>query len=103
MKKILLFVLILGITSCNPLKNVNTDGFSHYNEYIIYEQDTVAKLTNIEYSLDNGKLVREATFKLLDMKYGEKGRSIIAFIHNTHKEWEVELDYPITYSPFIKK
>lgn len=103
MKKILVLISVLGIISCNPLRNVNIDGFTHYNEYIIYKQDTVAKLTNIEYSLDNGKLVKEATFKLLDMKYGDKGKAIIAFVHNTHKEWEVELDYPIDFSPFVKK
>lgn len=103
MKKLLVLIPMIAVMSCDPLKRVNTDGFTHYNEYIIYKQDTVAKLTNIEYSLDNGKLVKEATFKLLDMKYGDKGRSIIAFVHNTHKDWEVELDYPITFSPFIKK
>lgn len=103
MKKLLLLLCLLGIVSCNPLRRVNTDGFTHHNEYIIYKQDTVAKLTNIEYSLDNGKLVKEATFKLLDMKYGDKGRSIIAFVHNTHKDWEVEIDYPINFSPFINK
>jgi hypothetical protein len=103
MKRLLLAILLLGIVSCDPLRRVNTEGFHHFNEYIIYKQDTVAKLTNIEYSLDNGKLVREATFKLLDMKYGNRGRAIIAFVHNTHKDWEVELDYPISFSPFINK
>lgn len=103
MKKLLILFCLLAIVSCNPLRRVNTDGFTHYNEYIIYKQDTVAMLTNIEYSLDNGKLVKEATFKLLNMRYGEKGRAIIAFVHNTHKDWEVELDYPISFSPFVKK
>ncbi len=103
MKKILTSILVLGIISCNPLKKVNTDGFTHHNEFIIYKQNTVAKLTNIEYSLDNGKLVKEATFKLLDMKYGNKGTSIIAFVNKTHKDWDVELDYPVSFSPFVKK
>jgi len=53
--------------------------------------------------LDNGKLVKEATFKLLDMKYGNKGTSIIAFVNKTHKHWDVELDYPVSFSPFVKK
>jgi len=39
----------------------------------------------------------------LDMKHGDKGKSIIAFVHNTHRDWEVELDYPINFSPFVKK
>lgn len=102
MKKIIVLILMLGISSCDPLKRVNTEGFTTYKEYILYKQDTVAKLTNIEYSLDNGKFVKEATFKLLDMKYGDKGKSIICFIHNSHKDWEVELDYPLSFSPFIK-
>lgn len=103
MKRLLLPILLLGIVSCNPLKRVNTEGFFHFNEYIIYKQDTVAKLVNLEYSLDNGKLTREATFKLLDSKYGDKSTAIIAFIHNTHKGWEVELDYPVNFPPPAKK
>jgi hypothetical protein len=93
---------MLGIISCDPLRKVSTDGYHFEKEYVMYHSDTVAKLSNIEYSLDNNKLVKEATFKLVDMSYGEKGKSIIAFIHKKHKDWEVELDYPISFSPFIK-
>jgi hypothetical protein len=102
MKKISLLFLLLGIISCNPLRKVSTEGFTHHNEYIIYKQDTVAKLTNIEYSLDNGKLVKEATFKLLDMKHGDKGRSILRFVNKSHKGWDIELDYPMEYFPRVK-
>lgn len=102
MKKLILLFLMLGIVSCDPLRKVSTDGYHFEKEYVMYHSDTVAKLSNIEYSLDNGKLVKEATFKLVDMSYGDKGKSIIAFIHKKHKDWEVELDYPISFSPFIK-
>ena len=103
MKKLLILFMLLGLISCDPLRRVSTEGFTTYQEYILYKGDTVAKLTNIEYSLDNNKLVKEATYKLLDMKYGDKGKSILCFIHNTHKDWEIELDYPMEYSQFLKK
>lgn len=104
MKKLTLILLLtLGLLSCDPLRKVNTYGYHFESEYVMYHRDTVAKLTNIEYSLDNGKLVKEATFKLLDMRYGDKSKNIIAFVHKSHKEWEVEIDYPISFSPFTKK
>lgn len=104
MKKLTLILLLtLGLLSCDPLRKVSIDGYHFEKEYVMYHSDTVAKLSNIEYSLDNGKLVKEATFKLLDMRYGDKSNHIIAFIHSSHKEWEVELDYSINFSPFIQK
>lgn len=103
MKKLVILLLVSGLISCDPLRKVSTDGYHFEKEYVMYQSDTVAKLSNIEYSLDNGKLVKEATFKLLDMKYGDKSKNIIAFIHSSHKDWEVELDYPVSFSPFIQK
>jgi hypothetical protein len=102
MKKVILVLSLLNLVSCTTVKNFNTEGFTTHKEYILYKGDTVAKLTNVEYSLDNGKFVREATFRLLDMKHGDKGKPILRFINTTHKGWDIELDYPMEYFPGIK-
>jgi hypothetical protein len=102
MKKVILLISLISLASCTTVKNVNTEGFTTYKEYILYKGDTVAKLTNVEYSLDNGKFVREATFRLLDMKHGDKGKPILRFISTTHKGWDIELDYPMEYFPGVR-
>jgi hypothetical protein len=102
MKKLVTIFSILSLASCAPVKTVSTEGFTTYKEYILYKGDTVAKLTNVEYSLDNNKFVKEATFRLLDMKHGDKGGAILRFINTTHKGWDIELDYPIEYFPSSK-
>jgi hypothetical protein len=102
MKKVILLISLISLASCTTVRKANTEGFTTYKEYILYKGDTVAKLTNVEYSLDNGKFVREATFRLLDMKHGDKGKSILRFINTTHKGWDIELDYPMEYFPGVK-
>jgi hypothetical protein len=103
MKNLMRLLVLLIVVSCTGLKRINTDGFSTYQEYILYKQDTVAKLTNVELSLDNKKYVKELTFKLLDMKHGDNGKALIYYVSKNHKGWEIELDYPIESSPFLKK
>jgi len=103
MKKTILLFSILSLASCTTVKKANTEGFTTYKEYILYKGDTVAKLTNVEYSLDNKKFVKEATFRLLDMKHGDKARSILLFVNTTHKGWDIELDYPYPMKYFTNE
>jgi hypothetical protein len=102
MKKIILIFSLLSLASCSTFKRVSTEGFTTHKEYILYKGDTIAKLTNVEYSLDNGKFVREATFKLLDTSHGDKAKALLVFVNSTHKGWDIELDYPIEYFPTMK-
>jgi hypothetical protein len=94
MKKLLIITSML-LTGCVTLKKYDTTGFSTRGHYILYNSDTVAKLSNIEYSLDGGKFVKEMTFKLLDMRYGENVENMIYYIHKKKSEWEIEIDYPV--------
>ena len=95
MKKILILssALLIG---CATIKKIDTTGFRSEQNTIFYEQDTVATLSAIEYSIDNGKYVKEMTFKLLNMNHSNKVKNLLFFIHQRHKDWEIELDYPIT-------
>ena len=94
MKKLLIITSVF-LTSCVTLKKYDTTGFSSSGHYIIYKTDTVAKLSNIEYSLDDGKFVKELTFKLLDMKYGDNVENMIYFIHKSKPKYEIEIDFPV--------
>ena len=94
MKKltILLSTLLIG---CTSIKKIDTTGFHSIDNTILYEKDTVATLSAIEYSIDNGKYVKEMTFKLTNMNHADKVQNLLYFVHKRHKGWEIELDYPI--------
>ncbi len=94
MNKLLILASVLTI-SCAGLKKIDTTGFYSSENVIMYEKDTVATLSAIEYSIDNDKYVKEMTFKLVDMNHADKVKNLLYFVHKQHKDWEIELDYPI--------
>lgn len=95
---ILLSTLLIYLTlvHCSSVRQYDTSGFTSKGHTIYYQGREMATLTNIEYSLDGGKLVKEMSFKLKSQEDGDKVRNLIAFIHSQHKDWEIEIDYPIT-------
>ena len=95
MKKIIIAISTL-IVGCTGLKKIDVDGFHSNENVIFYEKDTVATLSAIEYSIDNKKYVKEMTFKLVNMNHADKVQNLLYFVHKKHKDWEIELDYPIT-------
>jgi len=99
-KLILLYLLSLGLFSCNVLKNVDVEGFTSNDNTIFFKGEKMAVLSNIEYSLDNKKLVKEMTFKLVNQDHGDKVKNLIAYINKKHPGWEVEIDFPITTDLF---
>jgi len=95
MKKIILLVSTL-LVGCTSLKKIDTSGFNSIDNTVFYEKDTMAVLSAIEYSIDDGKYVKEMTFKLVDMNHADKVKNFLYFVHKKHKGWEIELDYPIS-------
>lgn len=95
MKKIILLVSTL-LVGCAGLKKIDTSGFNSIDNTVFYEKDTMAVLSAIEYSIDDGKYVKEMTFKLVDMNHADKVKNFLYFVHKKHKGWEIELDYPIS-------
>jgi hypothetical protein len=102
MKNIIL-PIVFFLTSCASIKKMDTTGFSTTNNSIIYEKDTVAVLSAIEYSIDGDKFVKEMTFKLVNMNHADKVKNLLYFIHARHKDWEIEIDYPVTNFKFSQK
>lgn len=91
-----MFCFALLIFGCSPLRTFDTTGFTTLGMTIYYEGEEMATLSNIEYSLDNGKLVREMTFRLKNQMHSDRVKNLLAFIHSKHKGWEIEIDLPIS-------
>lgn len=96
MNKILILISSVVLIGCSTIKKLDTTGFHSDHNTIFYNNDTIATLSAIEYSIDNGKYVKEMTFKLLNMKHADRVQNLLYFVHKRHKGWEIELDYPIT-------
>ena len=91
-------IAALLFTSCNVsskvLKKYNNDDFNYVGRIMTYEDETVAKLKAIELSYDGGKLVYEATFELMDIKYNPYAINIIkiARMNPKMKDWDIEVE-----------
>jgi len=96
MNKILFLISSVILIGCSTIKKIDTTGFHSDHNTIFYGKDTVAVLSVIEYSIDNKKYVKEMTFKLLNLNHSDKVKNLLFFIHQRHKDWEIELDYPTT-------
>ena len=96
MKTILITLAAVLLASCVTLKKVDTTGFHSSNNTIFYENDSVAVLSAIEYSIDDKKYVKEMTLKLVDMKHADKVKNLLYFVHERHNVCDIEIDYPIT-------
>ena len=96
MKKVLILITSAILLGCSSIKKLDTTGFTSKNNTIFYEKDTIAVLSALEYSIDNKKYVKEMTFKLLNLNHSDKVKNLLFFIHQRHKDWEIELDYPTT-------
>lgn len=96
-KKITLIICFtLLIFGCSPLRTFDTSGFTTSKMTIYYQGEEMATLSNIEYSLDDGKLVKEMTFRLKNQIHSDRVKNLLAFIHSKHKGWEIEIDLPIS-------
>ncbi len=54
----------------------------------------MAELVGLEFALDNKKLVKELTFKVLETADNNKINNLIAYLHAKHPEYEIEVEIP---------
>jgi len=94
--KNLILSLVVGIitTSCavNPLNGVDTYGLTYDGTNVYYNDELCAELSAIEVAYDDGKIVREATFVLVDSKYNDRALSIIKLVKEKQPSLEVEVE-----------
>jgi hypothetical protein len=91
MKKIiLLFALVLS--SCNPLKDISTEGLTYNGTDVYYKGEICATYSAIEIALDNNKVVREVTYLITQPKFNAQALSIIKLISQKNPNLEVEVE-----------
>lgn len=96
--KLFFYAGILALlSSCSVLKDYKTDGFTSEGNTILYNGSPMAQLVGIEFALDDNKFVKEMTFKLLNGDNNDKIHNLIAFLHNKHSEYEIEVEIPIEH------
>jgi len=97
MKKLLFLISIIALTSCNVLKEFDTTGFTIQGNTVSYNNVPMAELEGLEFAYDNRKLVKELTFKVLETADNNKINNLIAFLHEKHPEYEIEVEIPFEH------
>jgi len=92
----LILSLVVGIiaTSCsiNPLSGVDTYGLTYDGTNVYFQEELCAELSALEIAYDDGKIVKEATFVLVDSKYNDQALSIIKLVKEKRPSLEVEVE-----------
>ncbi len=97
MKKLLFLITLVVLTSCNVLKEFDTTGFTIQGNTVSYNNVPMAELEGLEFAYDNRKLVKELTFKVLETSDNNKINNLIAFLHEKHPEYEIEVEIPFEH------
>ena len=90
MKKTILLLTLLSF-SCSPLLNVSTLGLSYDGTDVFYNGELCAKFSAMELAYDNKKIVREATFIIVNPKYNDKALPILKLVTSKNPKIEVEV------------
>lgn len=90
MKKIILLLTLFSF-GCSPLLNVSTQGLSYDGTDVFYNGELCAKFSAMELAYDNKKIVREATFIIVNPKYNDKALPILKLVTSKNPKIEVEV------------
>jgi hypothetical protein len=91
MKRIGILLLVM-FSGCTTLKMYNTDGFTNHGADIYYNGEMCAKVSAIEISYDNGKIVNEVTYLIEDVRFNHLAKRMIAYVIKHKPNWEVEVE-----------
>lgn len=90
MKKTILLLTLFSF-GCSPLLNVSTQGLSYDGTDVFYNGEICAKFSAMELAYDNKKIVREATFIIVNPKYNDKALPILKLVTSKNPKIEVEV------------
>lgn len=96
-------LVLFATTSCNVLKEYDTTGFTIDGNTVSYDNAPMAELVGLEFALDNKKLVKELTFRVLETSHNDKINNLIAYLHAKHPEYEIEIEIPFEHIEVYKK
>lgn len=91
----LVFFTMIGCGVSNyqrVFKDIDTYGLTYDGTDVYCDGVRCAELSAVEIAYDDGKIVTEATFVLLDMKYNDRALSIIKFVRDRKPGYEVEVE-----------
>ena len=88
----LIFTTFLTSCTLNPLRGVDTYGLTYDGTNVYYFGELCAELSAIEVAYDDGRIVREATFVLVDSKYNDQAISVIKLVKEKQPSLEVEVE-----------
>ena len=92
MKKLILLSLLVTSCAIDPLKGVDTYGLTYDGTNVYFQEELCAELSALEIAYDGGKIVKEATFVLVDSKYNDQALSIIKLVKEKRPSLEVEVE-----------
>ena len=92
MKKLILLSLLVTSCAIDPLKGIDTYGLTYDGTNVYFHEELCAELSALEIAYDGGKIVKEATFVLVDSKYNDQALSIIKLVKEKRPSLEVEVE-----------
>lgn len=104
MKK-LIFLSLIVFSECGSVRNIftenknaNKEDFSVVHNVVHYKNKPFAELQAMTWSLDNGELVREMNFKLLDKEDLNVIGGMIDFLSDRHQGDEIEVEFEVSHN-----
>jgi|TARA_R110000803_G_scaffold37254_2_gene80253 hypothetical protein len=74
------------------LSKIDTKGFTCQGADVFYKGRLVAVLKSTELGYDDGKIVREMTYEITDVKYQDKALSLVKYLHDIQPNYDVEVE-----------
>ncbi len=88
-------VALALLSACSVTRNISTEGFGIEGNVVSYKGVPMAELVGVEFALDDGKFVRELTFKLKEGSDNSVINNLIVFLHDKHPEYEIEVEIDV--------
>jgi hypothetical protein len=97
MNRFLFLSTFIIAVSCSVTRNISTEGFSIEGNMVSYKGVPMAQLVGVEFALDDGKFVRELTFKLKEGSENSVINNLIVFLHEKHPDYEIEVEIDVEH------
>ncbi len=105
MKKLILLSLMFSLFGCGSIRSLlfdnkiaNKEDFSVVQNVVHYKGKPFAELQAMTWSLDNGELVREMNFKLVDKEDLNVIGGMIDFLSDRHQGDEIEVEFDVPHN-----
>ena len=100
MNKLFFLCVSVGLLyACSVTRSYDMTGFTIAGNVVSYQGTPMAQLEGVELALDNNKMVREMTFSLMDNADMSKVANMIAFLHEKHPDYEIEVEIDVEKMP----